>query len=119
MHVFAFAGADYTIICTQVLSMIILAFLANLIESILPKGKGLFGWLFYRCLSVVLAIFAHLAVDWLFRTYLPEGLFDRCIFADGVGLGLVCGLRGGVYFRLNRSLHRLLGDLLLEPVTRI
>ncbi|MBQ9843316.1 MAG: hypothetical protein IJO31_04115 [Oscillospiraceae bacterium] len=74
MHVFAFAGTDYTIICTQVLSMIILAFLANLIESILPKGKHLFGWLFFRCLSVVLAIFAHLAVDWFFRTYLPEGL---------------------------------------------
>ena len=74
MHLFSFAGADYTIICTQILSMIILAFLANLIETILPKGKKLFGWLFYRCLSVVLAILAHLVVDWFFRTYLPEGL---------------------------------------------
>ena len=74
MHLFSFAGADYTIICTQVLSMIILAFLANLMETFLPKGKGLIAWLFFRCLSVVLAIAAHLAVDWLFTTYLPQGL---------------------------------------------
>ena len=86
MHLFTFAGADYTIICTQVLSMIILAFLANLIETILPKGKRLFGWLFFRCLSVVLAIFAHLAVDWLFRTYLPEGLVT---YAPTIVLGLL------------------------------
>ena len=86
MHVFAFSGADYTIICTQILSMIILAFLANLIETILPKGKRLFGWIFYRCLSVVLAIFAHLAVDWLFRTYLPEGLVT---YAPTIVLGLL------------------------------
>ena len=38
---FSFAASDYTVICTQVLSMIILAFLANLFETILPKGMDL------------------------------------------------------------------------------
>lgn len=74
MTIFSFAGSDYTMICTQLLSMIILAFLANLFEGILPKGKHLIGWLFFRCLTVVLAMAAHLVVTWLFTTYLPQGL---------------------------------------------
>ena len=74
MSFFSFAGSDYTIICTQLLSMVILAFLANLFEGILPKGKRIIGWLFFRCLGIVLAMAAHLLVNWLFTTYLPEGL---------------------------------------------
>ena len=74
MRLFHFLSADYTVICTQLLSMIILAFLANLFDGILPKGKKIIGWLFFRCLTVVLAMAAHLAVDWLFTTYLPQGL---------------------------------------------
>lgn len=74
MLLFSFAASDYTVICTQVLSMIILAFLANLFESIPPKGKNFIGWLFCRCLSIVLAMAAHLVVTWAFTTYLPQGL---------------------------------------------
>lgn len=74
MSIFSFTGADYTVICSEVLSMVILAFLANLVESILPKGKHLFGWFFFRVLTVVLAMAAHLVVTWLFTRYLPQGL---------------------------------------------
>lgn len=86
MTLFSFFGADYTVICTQLLSMIILAFLANLFDGILPKGKKLIGWLFYRCLTVALAMTAHLAVDWLFTTYLPQGLVT---YAPTIVLGLL------------------------------
>lgn len=74
MSIFTFAGADYTIVCFELLSMVILAFLANLIDSILPTGKNIFTWLFFRCLTIILAMGAHLLVTWLFTTYLPEGL---------------------------------------------
>jgi hypothetical protein len=86
MQLFSFFGSDYTVICTQLLSMIILAFLANLFDGILPKGKKLIGWLFYRCLTVVLAMAAHLVVDWLFTTYLPQGLQ---IYAPTIVLALL------------------------------
>lgn len=86
MHLFQFQGANYTVICTQVLSMIILAFLANLIENILPKGKSILGWLIFRCLSVVLAIAAHWLVNWAFTTYLPQGLIT---YAPTILLGLL------------------------------
>lgn len=74
LSLFSFQGADYTVICSQLLSMVILAFLANLIDSIMPRGKNLFTWLFCRCLTVVLAMLLHLVVTWLFTTYLPQGL---------------------------------------------
>ena len=74
MVLFSFFNADYTAICSEVLSMIILAFLANLVEAILPRGKHLLSWFFFRVLTVVLAIAAHLVVTWLFTRYLPQGL---------------------------------------------
>ena len=86
MALFSFAGSDYTIICSELLSMVILAFLANLIEGILPKGKRFFGWLFFRCLCIVLAMATHLVVTWLFNTYLPQGLV---IYAPTVLLAIL------------------------------
>jgi len=86
MTFFSFAGSDYTIICTQLLSMIVLAFLANLFEGILPKGKRIIGWLFFRCLGIVLAMAAHLIVTWVFQTYLPQGLVT---YAPTIVLGLL------------------------------
>jgi len=86
MHLFSFNGADYTAICTQVLSMIILGFIANLLDSVLPKGQHMLSWLFFRCLSVVLAIGGNLVVHWLFTTYLPQGLVT---YAPTILLGLL------------------------------
>ena len=74
VRIFVFQGTDYTVICSEVLNMIILAFLANLIDTWLPRGKNLFTWFFFRCLTVVLAIILELAVNYLFTTYLPQGL---------------------------------------------
>lgn len=66
--------SDYTVVCTQILSMIILSFLMNLADSWLPTGKHIFSWVFFRCLGVILALVLHLVVTGLFTTYLPEGL---------------------------------------------
>lgn len=71
---FSFKGADYTIICSQVLSMIILAFLVNLVDNWLPRGKHFIGWLFFRCLTVALALIMHVVVTGLFVRFLPEGI---------------------------------------------
>jgi len=74
LRIFSFIGSDYTVICSEVLSMIILAFLANLLDSVMPKGKHLITWFFFRCLTVILAMALHLIVTQLFTTYLPQGL---------------------------------------------
>lgn len=74
LYLFTFEGAHYTTICSEVLSMIILAFLVNLADGWLPRGKNILTWLFFRCLTVVIAYLLHLIVVGLFATYLPEGI---------------------------------------------
>lgn len=74
LTIFSFEAAHYTLICSEVLSMIILAFLVNLADSWLPKGTNIFTWLFFRCLTVVIAFVLHLVAVGLLATYLPEGL---------------------------------------------
>lgn len=78
--------ADYTIVCSQILSMVILSFLMNLANSWLPTGKRLFSWIFFRCISVVLGLLMHLLVTTLFKTYLPEGIV---IYAPAILLGIL------------------------------
>lgn len=74
MTLFSFTGADYTMICSELVSLIILAFLMNLIDRVLPKGKNIFVWVILRVLTVVLAQAAHLVVTGLLNAYLPEGI---------------------------------------------
>lgn len=71
---FSFENAIYTETCSQLLSMVILSFLVNLADSWLPKGKKLLGWVFFRCLTVIIGYALHLIVIWLFTTYMPDGI---------------------------------------------
>ncbi len=74
LHIFSFIGTDYVTICGELLDMVILAFLVNLVNCIMPKGKKLFGWLFFRVLSVLLAMVLHTLVCGILNAFLPEGL---------------------------------------------
>jgi len=85
MILFSFQ-ADYTVVCAQIFSMIILSFLMNLADSWLPVGKKIFSWVFFRCLGVLLALALHLVVTGLFNKYLPDGLV---IYAPTILLGLL------------------------------
>ena len=71
---FRFADASYTAVAGELLSMIILAFLVNLIDGWLPKGKGILSWTFWRVLTVVIGLLLHFGVTWLFNRYLPLGI---------------------------------------------
>ncbi len=69
-----FSGVELPILCHELLSLLILAFLVNLIDSFVPKGKSIIGWFGLRFLSVVLSMALHLAVNWATNTYLPDFL---------------------------------------------
>lgn len=100
---FSFTGAHYTVLCSEILSMIILAFLVNLADGWLPRGKNLFSWIFFRCLTVVIGYLMHLFVVWLFATYLPEGIVT---YAPTILLGLL------ILLLLTGALKILVGALL-------
>ncbi|WP_405755395.1 hypothetical protein [Anaerovibrio slackiae] len=76
MSIFTFEGTEFTLICEQLVNMIILAFLANVIDSILPRGENFFTWLIWRCLTIALAIAMQLGVNWLLAKYLPQGIVE-------------------------------------------
>ena len=86
LNIFNIVNADYVSICGQVLDMIILAFLVNLVNSWLPFGKKFFGWLFFRVLSVGIAMLLHALVQNLIFAFLPEGLIT---WAPVILLGLL------------------------------
>ncbi len=73
MILFSFSGADYTAICTQLTGLVLLAFLMNLIDRFLPRGKHFLTWLIFRCVAVLLAQITFIAVSALFNTLLPGG----------------------------------------------
>ena len=77
---------DYTVVCAEILSMIVLAFLMNLADGWLPVGKHIISWIFFRCLGVVLALFLHLLVTGILTAYLPQGLVT---YAPTILLGIL------------------------------
>ena len=84
----------FTALCTQMLSLIILSFLINLVDTLIPQGDNIFSWLLLRLITVLGSFALHLLVSWAFRTYLPEALVT---YAPTVLLGvLVVLLLSGV-----------------------
>ena len=71
---FPFAPGDVPSLCSGALSLIILAFLVNLLDTFLPKGKSIIGWYLLRFVTVILAMGLHYVVHWAFNTYLPDVL---------------------------------------------
>ena len=86
MRVFQITNADYIAICGELLNMIILAFLANLVNSWLPTGKKLFGWLLFRIISVALGFIMFAIAHYLLNKFLPGGLL---MWAPVILLGLL------------------------------
>lgn len=102
MYLYAFQG-DYTVICSELLSMVILSFLVNLADGWLPRGKNLFSWIFFRGLTVIIGYLMHLLVVFLFTRYLPQGLVT---YAPTILLGLL------ILLMLTGALKLLVGVIL-------
>ena len=87
-------GTSVSLFCSQTLSLIILAFLVNLLDSFMPQGESLVVWYLLRFLTVVLSMAFHLAVKWVCKEYLPNVLVT---YAPMILVGvLLCLLLMGV-----------------------
>lgn len=71
MVVMPVVGIYPTVLARELLSLIILAFLVNLLDILIPKGKSILSWYCLRFLGVGLSMGLHLLVHWAFNTYLP------------------------------------------------
>ncbi len=86
MLFFSFENVHYTVICAQLLNMVILAFLANLTDSWLPVGKNIFSWVFFRALTVCMAFGLHYFASMLINQYLPA---DFLTYAPSILLAIL------------------------------
>lgn len=68
---YLYFSVDITHLSSQLFSTVILSLLANLADSWLPDGKGIFGWFFFRCVSVLLAMLLHLIALEALEVILP------------------------------------------------
>lgn len=76
LFILPFAGAPFTMLCKEILSMVILAFLVNLMDALLPQGHNAIGWYLSRFVSAVSCIFLNLAFVWAANNYLPGFLTE-------------------------------------------
>jgi hypothetical protein len=67
---------QFSALCSEVLSLIILAFLVNLTDNFMPQGQNVLSWLLLRLITVLACFGLHLLVSWAFHTYLPGVLVD-------------------------------------------
>ena len=74
LYIFPLLTSHYPEICGHLLNMVILAFLVNLVNTWLPTGKKVFGWLLLRCLSVVIGMALFTLVSNLLNAWLPYEL---------------------------------------------
>lgn len=65
------AYSSVSLLCSQLLSLILLCFIIHLLNFLLPGGNSFFLWLLLRLVSVALAIFLNLAANWALNTFLP------------------------------------------------
>jgi len=71
MVVMPVVGIRPTVLSRELLSLVMLAFLVNLTDISLPRGNSVFGWGFWRSISVALSMGLHLLMHWAFDTFLP------------------------------------------------
>lgn len=74
--VFPITDAQLTAVCTEVLSLVILAFLVNLLDTFVPRGNNIVSWCLLRFITMTLCMGLHIVVRWAIQTYLPEVLLQ-------------------------------------------
>ena len=89
MMVVPFHGAAIPALCHEILSLIILAFLVNLLDTIIPRGKSIGVWYLLRFITIILAFGLHILADWAFDTYLPNVLVT---YAPIILLGMLAAM---------------------------
>lgn len=79
-------GIRPTVLCQEMLSLLVLVFLVNVIDILLPKGKSVLNWFLLRFFMAFSAMALHIAVHWAFNTYFPAAFVT---YAPGILLSVL------------------------------
>ncbi len=134
LHIFPIFSADHLRICTQVLKLLMIAFLVNLMNSVIPEGKKLWFWLLMRVITVILALGANELLEMILAIWLPQGIAQYAPLAllavlavliltgslkliAGVALGISNPIIGALYtFFFSNFIGRALARSILTTV---
>ena len=142
LYVLPLADTEFSVICSEILSMVILALLYNFADALLPDGKKPLTWFVFRFLTVSLAIAIHYVLSVLTDSFLPELIVNYaptilliCLTASllagvlGILLGLVLtvvnpifGLLYGFFFsnKLGKQISKaMLTTLILTALAAV
>ncbi len=72
--IYPILSAEFTDICHHVLKLLIIAFLVNLVNEFVPKGKHVITWFLLRLITVVVSVGVIYVAELLLTTYVPQGL---------------------------------------------
>lgn len=98
LRIFSFTGTAFTVVSRELLSMIILAFIANILDHFMPEGETAVSWFILRILCIVIAFGVHIliskaldaSVSSFMTEYAPAILL--CVLLFLLFLGLLKGL---------------------------
>ena len=88
---FPLRSAELNSVCFELVSMLILAFLVNLLDSLIPQGKSVLGWYCLRFATVLLSMILHFLVCQVLASYLPGFLLE---YAPMILLGVLVLMLG-------------------------
>lgn len=74
LHIFPILEVSFSVLCAEIVKMLILAFLMNLLETWLPKGKGMWSWFGFRFLAISIALSLHYCASLLLNSLLHENV---------------------------------------------
>lgn len=89
MYLLPIRGETFPLLCSRILDLVILSFLMNLLDAVIPRGKSVFGWYFLRLLSVLLCFIVYFVLNRLVQQYLPGVL---TAYAPAILLCILVGM---------------------------
>lgn len=113
LHIFSFENAQFPAICAELLSVIVLGFIANLIDQIMPKGKKVFSWFLLRILTILIAFAAHILVSKALEASLSGAIIEYApmILLFILLFMLFLGLLKGILALVLATVHPVIGAL--------
>lgn len=113
LFILPFQSSEFSTICSEIHSMIILALLYNLVDSILPLGKRSLAWFVHHFLTVSISIAVHYIVFSLTQSFLPDLLinYGPAILIVCLVASLLAGLLGMILKLILTVVNPVLGIL--------
>lgn len=77
MLIFPIFEADFPMICNQAAQLLIIAFLVNLVNGLLPQGEHVITWFFLRVIVVAVSVVLIYFADLLLAQYVPQEIMEN------------------------------------------